>query len=442
MVVIATELVAVQAAKMFIFEVSFGDEPEARFAVEQAGPILSTLAVLDPDNEHIVDEFVGLAGLDKRITIHRGDEALAVGTFAPTVTAAVREAAVDDWKTRLTVQKSSEPYGWTLGPFSDRYVLFVDLGGDVKAQFRPGDEIVLHGMAQGRWIILLLVIAGPLVTMVIWSKMMVVTPMSALARNAGSTSNGGLGADERSWMSPEIRAAADSVTESRNRVRAQIRQRSLALAAIGHDMRTPLTRLRLRMETQSSVRAVDEAASDISEIEAMINDALEFFMLEHQAVDCQRADIAILCRTICDEFSDAGAEVNYLGPAHLVGNCDMGLLKRAIENLVKNATLYAGRCEVDVEERTPETATVTVVDFGPGISADDLEIAKQPFERLHQKDAPIKGSGLGLAITQQLVDRQNGRLDLRANSPTGLRAEVTIPTGAGSPELTKTANSA
>jgi two-component system osmolarity sensor histidine kinase EnvZ len=225
----------------------------------------------------------------------------------------------------------------------------------------------------------------------------------------------------------ELRRLSRALNEMQDRIEALIAQRTNALAAVSHDLRTPLARLRLRLS--SIIDADDRVAAerDIGEMSRMLQELLDYFDGGENDREAEPVDLASLCAMIGEEFEDLGAQVIYSGPERLILPAHYDPLRRAITNLVDNAVKYGGHAELRLAEST-SGATIEVSDEGPGIPPADLERVQLPFERssLSRGDAH-PGIGLGLSIARRAADQHGGRLQLRNREPQGLSARLFVP---------------
>ena len=231
-------------------------------------------------------------------------------------------------------------------------------------------------------------------------------------------------------------SAADGASEVRHlfaafqrlhtRIARLIADRTQALAAVGHDLRTPLARLRLRADTIDDDETRDALADDVGEMEEMVESLLAFLGREATPEQPVLTDIAALCETIADDAADRGLAVSYDGPDHADWLVRKAKLKRAIANLVDNAVHYGSSAVIRLASGE-NGFVVAVEDDGPGIPEDDLARVIDPFVRLDQaRQRNTKGFGLGLAIVAGIVADEGGTLAL-SNRPTGgLRAEIRL----------------
>ena len=221
------------------------------------------------------------------------------------------------------------------------------------------------------------------------------------------------------------------------RIRRFVQDRTLMLTAIGHDLRTPITRLRLRAEFVEDEVQRGRMLADLDELEAMVSATLTFGRDAAVQEAVVRLDLAELLRTILDEAEDLRPDLEgriaIVGPAHLTVSARPLALKRAFGNLVGNALNYGGsvRVRLDHEVVTPAGATVTIMfeDDGPGIPESEVERMFQPFQRLEaSRNRETGGVGLGLPIARNILRAHGGDVvaENRADGP-GLRVRVTLP---------------
>ena len=224
----------------------------------------------------------------------------------------------------------------------------------------------------------------------------------------------------------EVRRLIRSFNAMQQRIRGLIDDRTQALAAVGHDLRTPLARLQLRLEGIEDPATRTAVAADVAEMDGMVASLLAFLGGEDDPEQPVAADLAVMAATLVDAASDAGADASYGGAEHLVWRFRPIAMRRAIGNLLENAIHYGDRAELIVE-RIEEGARLRVLDHGPGIPADELEAVREPFHRLDQaRTRNTKGLGLGLAIASRAIEREGGTLRLTNRPEGGLCAEILL----------------
>jgi signal transduction histidine kinase len=221
----------------------------------------------------------------------------------------------------------------------------------------------------------------------------------------------------------EVRDAAAVFNRMAAELSGQFEERGLMMAAISHDLRTPLTRMRLRLETgEVEARVRERCIDDLREMNRLVESVIEVFRPE-AAAPTQRVDLAALAQSAVDDLAETGADVRFDGPSAIV-NADPLALRRVLDNLVGNALRYAGSARVRVDLGAGVTRLV-VEDDGPGIPEAELARVLQPFRRVEvSRNRETGGTGLGLYIAQQLVRRQGAVLALSNRREGGLRAEV------------------
>ncbi|HEY0955628.1 MAG TPA: ATP-binding protein [Roseateles sp.] len=221
----------------------------------------------------------------------------------------------------------------------------------------------------------------------------------------------------------EVREAAAVFNRMAAELGSQFEERGLMVAAISHDLRTPLTRMRLRLETgEVEARVRERCIDDLREMNQLVESVIEVFRPAEVAA-MQRVDLAALAQSAVDDLAETGAAVSFDGPSAVV-SADPVALRRVVDNLVGNALRYAGSARVRVDLAAGVTRLV-VEDDGPGIPEAELERVRQPFRRVEgSRNRATGGTGLGLYIAQQLVRRQGAVLSLSNRAEGGLRAEV------------------
>ncbi len=278
----------------------------------------------------------------------------------------------------------------------------------------------------------LAIVAATLVVVVIsiWAVRRAIQPLSMFA---GAAERLGLDVDAPPLPEEgprEVRLASRAFNEMQGRLRSFVRDRTQMLAAISHDLRTPITRLRLRAEFMEDGEQKDRMLSDLDEIQSMIAATLDFARDDFAGEPRRAFDLAVLLRDICDEFRDVGADVTWEGPAHATQVGAPAALKRAFTNLIGNAVNYGGGGAVSLTVEQG-SCRILVEDRGPGLAEADLERVFEPFVRAEgSRSRETGGVGLGLAITRSIVRGHGGDVTLANRPEGGLRATVVLPAAA------------
>ncbi len=232
----------------------------------------------------------------------------------------------------------------------------------------------------------------------------------------------------------EVRVALAAFDAMRNRIRALVEDRTRMLAAMGHDLRTPITRLRLRTEFIGNDDLRREMLSDLELMTGMIEGALNFLREGRYDEPPELVDLVALVETLADQWTDLGHTVAFEGPEHLVVRLQGQAVTRALTNLVDNAVKYGTSVRLRVAE-TPTGVAIEVEDDGPGIPEAEREAMQQPFVRgdaARRLDGST-GFGLGLAIARAVAEIHGGRLSILAAEPHGTIARIDLPIGVEPP---------
>ncbi len=230
----------------------------------------------------------------------------------------------------------------------------------------------------------------------------------------------------------EVRTLAAAINEMRRRIERLVGDRTQMLAAISHDLRTPLTRLRLRAEglPQGEPRASIER--DVAEMEQMIEATLGFLRENAVQEAVAPVDLAAIIQTIADDAADSGQDVAVDVPGSLVVRGRHLALKRMFTNLVGNAIRHGGAAEVGAR-MSPDAVEITIADKGPGVPEDKLEAVFEPFCRLDDaRGRETGGFGLGLTVARSIARGHGGDVVLANRRGGGLEAVVRLPKQDGS----------
>lgn len=270
---------------------------------------------------------------------------------------------------------------------------------------------------------LLLLLGVPLLLVLLWMASRVTRPLEQLARLAGSLGTAGHGTVLPEVGTSEIRQLTRAINGLLVRLREDVAERARILAGVSHDLRTPMTRLRLRLETVHGEEVRARLGADLAQMERIVGASLALLESDLREEEAEPLDLAALAGTVRDQFADAGHHVTYEGPLHLVLRAQPCALERALTNLVDNACKHAGSALIRVEEQS-DAICLTVEDAGPGIAEVDLPHMTEAFRR---QSSVADGFGLGLAIVASVARAHGGQLRLRNRIPHGLSAELRLP---------------
>ncbi len=261
----------------------------------------------------------------------------------------------------------------------------------------------------------------------VWAVRRVTAPLGLLAGAADRLGRDVAAAPLAETGTAEMQRAARAFNRMQERLRRLVESRTQMLAALSHDLRTPLTLLRLRAEEVADTEERDKMLSTIGEMDDMIGSTLAFARDEVHAEPRRKVDIAALLASVVDDMADAGMPVTMQPAAAAIHECQPGALKRALTNLLDNAVKYGKRAQAAIADSGGAIA-ITIDDDGPGIPESELPKVFQPFYRVEDsRSRDSGGTGLGLAIALAIVQAQGGELTLANRPGGGLRASIKLP---------------
>jgi signal transduction histidine kinase len=274
-------------------------------------------------------------------------------------------------------------------------------------------------------------IAGPTLLLCFWLTRRVTDPLRALAAGAERIDAAYLDSDGAAVPLPaggttEIRLLAEALRGLIGRLRTFAAEQRRMVAGISHDLRTPLTRMLLRVEGVADEALRARLVRDVQTMQIIVDSSLMHIRAKDGGFTKQDVDLGALLQTLVDNAADAGEDVTYEGDLHLALRCEPGMVTRAVENLIDNAVKFAGHATVRLGQRDGE-AIIEVQDAGPGISDDLKPLAFEPYFRGDASRGATEGTGLGLSITRAVVEAHHGVVALLDAVPRGLCVRITLP---------------
>ena len=279
---------------------------------------------------------------------------------------------------------------------------------------------------------------------VLWAIRSITLPLGRFAEAVDAFALDGNAQSLAETGPTEIVTASRAFNRMQARIAGMMAQRTQMLASVSHDLRTPITRLRLRAEFVGDEQLRTLILRDLKQMDGLVHSALSFIRDRVVVRATARLDLASLLRTICDEFSDLGCKTVYRGPDHVVIDGHEDELRRAVSNLVENAVNMGAAATVGLSV-AGGGVEITVDDEGPGIPSALVEDMLQPFRRGPDERTGGRptGFGLGLPIVQAIVQNHGGTLTIANRKPRGLCCRIALPTPehgephlAAPPELT------
>ena len=309
-----------------------------------------------------------------------------------------------------------------------RYPAYVDIrikvDQGVLRIIAPKDRVFA---TKGHIFILWLTVATILLTSI--ALLFIRNQVRAIERLAEAADAFGRGVDLpfRPHGAREVRQAARAFLAMKSRIQRHVDQRTTLLAAVSHDLRTPLTRLELELALSEPGERVEEMKRDVAEMEHMIDEYLAFARGEG-AESLEVVDVGRLLEEVSQSAGRAGAQLVVASEAGLEAGVRPNALKRALSNLIMNAAGHADKVEVTGRAGQMGGAEIVIDDDGPGIPEDRYEDAFAPFGRLDAERNPNdKGVGLGMAIARDIIRGHGGDITLTRSPLGGLRAVVRVP---------------
>jgi signal transduction histidine kinase len=266
-----------------------------------------------------------------------------------------------------------------------------------------------------------------IILMSIWTARRLAAPIREFAR-AAETLGVDMTAAPLTVCGPhELRTAIRAFNLMQERLRRFLADRTQMLAAISHDLRAPLARLRLRAEFVEKGEQQRKMFDDLAAMNAMIDTTLAFARDDARQEPRKLVDLGVLVGDICEDMTDAGAAVCYLGPRAIEITCRPSAIRRVVANLIDNAIKYSGAVDVRIV-RESGLIIIMIDDDGPGISIEEQEKVFAPFYRLDPSRDPEKGGvGLGLSVARTIAREHGGDVTLANRPGGGLTARVELP---------------
>jgi signal transduction histidine kinase len=277
------------------------------------------------------------------------------------------------------------------------------------------------------YVAMLAILAVLLVAAVSLGTRRATRPLAGLAEAAERLGRGEPVAPLPETGPEEVRRAVAAFNRMQERLSRFIADRTRLLAALGHDLRTPITSLRLRAELLDDEEAKQRIVETLDEMQRMVESTLAFAREEAQAEPVRETDLAALVEGTVEDLSELGLDVRLVASEPVVARIRSAAVRRALRNLIENAVRYGKRARVGLV-REGEEAVVRVDDDGPGIPVDKLEEVFEPFVRLDpSRSTETGGVGLGLAIARGIARAHGGEVSLVNRPEGGLRACLRLP---------------
>jgi len=317
-------------------------------------------------------------------------------------------------------------YGNTIAMSPEQYQVHFTLhdGSPLTLQVTPRMKPVAS------WLPFVFILQVILLLICTWLAVRLATrPLSTLAKAADAMTPTADGPRVSQEGPTEVARAAKAFNTMQDRIARHLKERLHILAAISHDLQTPITRMRLRVEALDASPEQQRIIDDLHELEHLVREGVAYARSAHGGSESPvRLDLSAFVESLVFDYQDMGRPVTMSESVAATTTVRAQALRRVLANLIDNAIKYGGAAEVQVQRVAPDVLTVTVSDRGPGIPEGELEQVLQPFYRLESsRNRDTGGAGLGLAIAAQLISSIGGELRLANREGGGLQAIITLP---------------
>jgi two-component system osmolarity sensor histidine kinase EnvZ len=418
--IIVSPLILLQIISTHIFYDRHWDTITRRLSASIAGDISMVLDMLreDPAPESRARIF-GKAHRTFGLLI-----TLEPGVILPNKTTPAN-ARIDKFLSVAMQQRVRRPFQIDTSSFKEQVIIEVQLARSVLRIVAPGDRL----FSSTTYIFIMWMVGSSLILFAVASIFMrnQIRPIRRLANAVDSFGKGRpVEEDFRSGGALEVRQAATAFNLMRERIHRQIRQRTDMLSGVSHDLRTPLTRMKLQLAMLDGGKEIEELQADVAEMEKMIEGYLTFARGEGDEA-ASETDLSRLIEDVVAQWKRNGAAID----VHVEGRLNAWLrpnaLKRCLDNLIANANRYGSHISVRAGKRG-EVTEIAIDDDGPGIDEESREAVFRPFHRLDPSRNPeTGGTGLGLAIARDIARAHGGDILLETSPQGGLRVRVRLP---------------
>jgi len=265
------------------------------------------------------------------------------------------------------------------------------------------------------------------VFVVIFFARRITRPLTNLAEAADQLGRGGHGISLKEEGPTDLRSAIAAFNAMQERLTRMIETQRTMLRSVGHDLRTPLTSLRIRAEIMEPEAERAKVIATLDEMKTMMEEILTWAEDASGIEELHRVDLNALLTSLSDDYQDVGENVTYEEGVPIIVLCRRVSLRRALRNLIDNGLKYGREVNISLVSDV-ESVRVCIDDEGPGISEEDLRDVLKPFVRLEtSRNKDTGGSGLGLSIAQSIIQAHGSELDLHNRREGGLRASFTLP---------------
>lgn len=294
---------------------------------------------------------------------------------------------------------------------------WINVDFDLPVPFDPATPLLLSGSIL---VLMLLLVA-------LWISRRIVQPLKALEMAASALGPGDPPAPVPERGPRAVKAAIRSFNAMSQRLLATLESQRVIMAAVAHDLRSPITSLRLRTEFVADAETKDRMLATLDEMQTMTEAVIDLARAGKSSEPLRLVDLGVLCESLCEDFAEAQTQVRFEGARGVRASLRVSEVTRALRNLIENAVRYAGDATVTLTQKEGD-AIITIDDTGPGVPQDQLEALFTPFARLEaSRNLETGGYGLGLTISRMIARGHGGDVTLENRVPKGLRAILRLP---------------
>lgn len=419
LLIIIMPLILLQVVTSWIFFDRHWDTITWRLVTSISGDIGLVLDQMRDDPEHLDALFRSASDrLDLRFQLQPGE-------ILSNEPAGVAWGRVDELLAAAMDERVKRPFRFDTSAFREEVIVDVQLADGVLRVFVPGRRV----FSSTTYIFIMWMVGASLALFAIASLFMR-NQIRPIRRLAAAVDSFGKGREPESDFKPEgaleVRQAAQAFNLMSERIRRQVRQRTDMLSGVSHDLRTPLTRMKLQLAMLSKEPEIDELKKNVSEMESMVEGYLTFARGEGGEPSVE-TDLTAVVSEIGERWKRTNIAIDVHVEGQIVTWLKVEAFKRCLENLIGNAHRYGGAIWVRCGKRG-QSIEVTVDDDGPGIPEDQRDEAFRPFVRLDAaRNLDTSGTGLGLSIARDIARVHGGELLLETSPYGGLRARIRLP---------------
>jgi two-component system osmolarity sensor histidine kinase EnvZ len=420
LLIIVLPFVLLQGLMTFVFYQAHWDTVSRRLSLGVAGDLVTIIQVLQADVEPGVKSRL-LTSARHNTSI---DFVFEEGAILPNVPSLTTNRIVDRMLTRALGERLVYPFQVDTRSLQDLVRIKIQLADGVLTTTVPRKRI-----ASSTTTVFVVWMVGASIILIGIGAVFLrnqMKPIRRLGRAAEAFGKGRPIPPIKPEGATEVRQATAAFLDMQERIQRQMQQRTEMLSGVSHDLRTPLTRMKLELAMMPASDVRENLESDIQQMERMIEEYLAFVRGEGGEA-ARRVGLDDIVKEVVEESRRQGARVQCTTTGDLMLEVRPSAMKRCLTNLVENAARFGSMIEVSAR-RLERTIELTVDDNGPGIPKDERENVFKPFVRLdHSRNPATGGAGLGLSIARDIVHAHGGEIALLESPRGGLRVRLTIP---------------